>query len=533
MKKTITFSIGFLLSGIALMAQNPLTPAKGFNVMVKNNLTISSNETDGPMAVGGNLTIKGNYQVNIHSVGTYTGVEGKLIGLYVGGKVDYNAGNTVKVDNSRYVKIGDLSTSTVNNGNQGTETTRIVKKTLVTDINTIRNQNPRIELSTTQPVESVQIQKSEKLDMESIFSQLQDNSTLIANCQSSVDLYDTDKASNANKGKITANEIPSSGRVEVKLTRDKVNFLDLTGEQLNKISTLVFKDNIQPNSTTPFVINITEGTTINWNSIDISGIGDQQGQYILFNFPNTTTLTLKSRNNTIRGTILAPNADFEKTISSNIDGQVVALSYNQSGGENHYQVFSADVSGCQTNNKSLPVELATFKAQATDQQQTKLTWSTAQESNSSYFAIERSQDGKSFETIKTVAAQGKSTATKNYSFLDTNPSFGVNYYRLKQMDTDGTIHNLRMVSIIIDSPENRLHAVYPNPNHGESFAIRVQDADTQVKMISTQGIEISVSTHQIESRTLQVTPSHRLQTGTYLLRIQDHSGVYTKKVMIL
>ncbi len=529
MKQTFTFFIVILfLSCFSALAQNPLAPANGFNVLVRKDLTISSNETDGPIAVGGNLIIEGGYQVNIHDKGTFTSGESKVIGLYINGRVYYSKGGTVKIGNNRYIKIGDLTGSVVNNGQHGTETTRIVKET--SDPGTERSRNPSIELALNQPIASVRINPNDKLDIESIFQQLQDNSTLIANCESSVGIYDTDKSGNANKGKITSQEIPASGRIEIKLEANKVNFLNLTGDQLNKINTLVFKDNVKPNQTTPFVINILEGESINWKAIDISGIGDQDAQYILFNFPVTKSLSLTSRNNTIRGTILAPNADFNKSIASNIDGQIVALSYNQSGGENHYQIFSAEVRGC---SKSLPVELTTFKAQPNDQQQTQLTWTTARELNSSHFTVQRSSDGKNFETIRTVAAQGQSSGTVHYSILDANPAYGVNYYQLTQVDLDGTSHRLRMVSVIVDSPENRLHAVFPNPSRGESFAVRVQDADTQVKMMSSQGIEVSVSTQALENRTVRVTPNHPLQTGTYLLRIQDRTGVYTKKVMIL
>ncbi len=530
MKKTITFSLAIIISCVATFAQNPLAPAIGFNVIVKNNLTVSSNETDGPMAAGGDFYIEGGYQVNIHPVGTYTGKESKVIGLYIGGRVYYNdkVSGIVKIGNDRYVKIGDLTGSVVDNGDDGKENTRIYKDAFTKTHE--KDREPRIELALNQPIESIHIKSHEKLDMESIFHELQNNSTLIANCESSVELYDTDKSSHPGKGKITVGEIPSSGRVEVKLTEHKVNFLNLTADQLNQINTLVFKDDIKPSSTTPFIINVTEGSTLHWNSIDISGIGDEHGQYILFNFPVTKKLTLTEHTNTIKGTILAPNADFTKSISSNIDGQVVALSYHHSGGENHYQLFDAHVKGCQS---SLPVELTAFKAEATDQQQTQLTWSTSQELNSAYFSVERSKDGKSFEAIKTVNAQGQSNVTKNYSYLDTNPTYGVNYYRLKQIDTDGTIHSLRMVSVVIDSPENRLHAVYPNPSRGESFAIKVQDTNTNVKMMSSQGVEIAVTANQVEGSTIQITPSYRLQSGTYLLRIQDRSGVYTKKVMIL
>ncbi|WP_257866513.1 choice-of-anchor A family protein [Flavobacterium sp. J372] len=72
-----------------------------------------TNETEGPVACGGDLTIKGSYQVQvIHNSGTFT-VGGVKIGLLVNGKVNYTSGNAVQVQSNTYVKIGNSTGSTV------------------------------------------------------------------------------------------------------------------------------------------------------------------------------------------------------------------------------------------------------------------------------------------------------------------------------------------------------------------------------------------------------------------------------------
>jgi len=70
--------------------------------------------------------------------------------------------------------------------------------------------------------------------------------------------------------------------------------------------------------------------------------------------------------------------------------------------------------------------------------QVMLQWSTLQESNTSHFVIDRSIDGRQFESIGTVLAKGNTSLVSDYTFTDQSPSFnGNNYYRLQEIDLDG------------------------------------------------------------------------------------------------
>ncbi|WP_161889530.1 T9SS type A sorting domain-containing protein [Pontibacter russatus] len=86
---------------------------------------------------------------------------------------------------------------------------------------------------------------------------------------------------------------------------------------------------------------------------------------------------------------------------------------------------------------TLPVELASFKASSQNGNAT-LYWVTASEQNNEKFVVERSQDGKTFVQVGEVKGRGTSSIASNYSFTDTNPADGLNYYRLRQVDFDGT-----------------------------------------------------------------------------------------------
>ncbi|MDQ8005294.1 MAG: hypothetical protein REI64_10875 [Pedobacter sp.] len=85
----------------------------------------------------------------------------------------------------------------------------------------------------------------------------------------------------------------------------------------------------------------------------------------------------------------------------------------------------------------LPVSLITFTAKANKQGAVNLAWSTASEKDNSHFEVARSANGIDFERLDDVKGNGNSNVVRNYSFTDTKPVVGVNYYRLKQVDFDG------------------------------------------------------------------------------------------------
>lgn len=109
---------------------------------------------------------------------------------------------------------------------------------------------------------------------------------------------------------------------------------------------------------------------------------------------------------------------------------------------------------------TLPVELLTFDAEKKEET-TFLTWKTAQEDNSHSFEVERATENTRFSRIGTIAAAGNSNAILNYSFTDTRPSDGVNYYRLKQVDIDGKFDYSNIIAVNFGKPDKLL--LSPNP----------------------------------------------------------------------
>ena len=111
----------------------------------------------------------------------------------------------------------------------------------------------------------------------------------------------------------------------------------------------------------------------------------------------------------------------------------------------------------------LPVELSSFTAQRQGDKLVAVNWATASEKNSAYFEVQRSGDGVEFATVVTVAAQGHSSKTTSYAALDPAAPAGTLYYRLRQVDRDGTVAYSPLASVAGGKPALALH---PNPAQG-------------------------------------------------------------------
>ncbi|HQF43300.1 MAG TPA: T9SS type A sorting domain-containing protein [Ignavibacteriaceae bacterium] len=112
----------------------------------------------------------------------------------------------------------------------------------------------------------------------------------------------------------------------------------------------------------------------------------------------------------------------------------------------------------------IPVELTSFTATVVGTA-VNLNWSTATEKNNRGFEIERRSDNSSdWQKIGFVEGAGTATIQKDYSFTDKPSEVGKYYYRLRQIDFDGTFEYSKVVEAEIASPtEFKLNQNYPNP----------------------------------------------------------------------
>jgi hypothetical protein len=167
---------------------------------------------------------------------------------------------------------------------------------------------------------------------------------------------------------------------------------------------------------------------------------------------------------------------------------------------------------------ALPLQLGNFNA-TKQANSIQLNWETLSEENTSHFEVERSSDGINFTTIGNITALGNSTSTKNYSYTDTQPLLGINFYRLKMVDID-KIYTISRVVIVRNENNNQV-LIFPNPatdvlqlqipaNRKETITISIADATGRnVWQRSTQLIEgsnsISIPVQQFSAGNYYIT----------------------------
>ncbi|OKL40894.1 T9SS type A sorting domain-containing protein [Pontibacter flavimaris] len=176
----------------------------------------------------------------------------------------------------------------------------------------------------------------------------------------------------------------------------------------------------------------------------------------------------------------------------------------------------------------LPVELMYFKG-AVQGANASLTWATAQELDNEKFVVERSQDGKSFSQIGEVQGHGNSSILINYTFTDTNPGVGTNYYRLRQVDFGGTEETSNVVALQFKGGQHTLNGnlakVYPTIAATEvNVSLALHNA--QVTVLNANGLQ--VAQYSSASQNLVLPVSH-LQPGIYFINVTDGKQQQTQR----
>ena len=173
----------------------------------------------------------------------------------------------------------------------------------------------------------------------------------------------------------------------------------------------------------------------------------------------------------------------------------------------------------------LPLNIISFNG-SFDAGIAKLNWITENEINMKNYVIERSANGRAFDSTGIVAAFNL-RVTNNYSFKDLNPLPGVSYYRLKMVDVDGysrysntiAINNRHFsaLSIFPNPVENTVKISYPKAS-GESF-ISILGSDG--KLLIKSSIVTGTTTSELNFSSFQ--------SGIYILLYNDNKQTQTIK----
>ena len=190
----------------------------------------------------------------------------------------------------------------------------------------------------------------------------------------------------------------------------------------------------------------------------------------------------------------------------------------------------------------LPVELTSFTANVVDGK-VVISWGTATEINNAGFSIERSNDNKKFTEIAFVKGKGTSTDKSIYNYTDKSALSGKYYYRLKQVDFDGTYQYYKSIEIDLGLPKNySLEQNYPNPFNPSTtirFALTTS-AKVNIKLYNTLGQEVATILNGELNAGIHETifNASNLSSGVYFYRLEVHGAdgsnfVSTKRMLLM
>ncbi|THH40436.1 T9SS type A sorting domain-containing protein [Neolewinella litorea] len=265
--------------------------------------------------------------------------------------------------------------------------------------------------------------------------------------------------------------------------------------------------------------------------INIPGTGNNANKK--FSFPTNCgerTLTIGALNLRVGESETVTISDFSGNMLVGLTVNEQAKAFTLTGDANDSRLIFRGITfkkNAPTNNfrdaeaairaeaQELPVNLYYWAARV-ESAKVALKWATTSETDNDYYIIEHSTDGRSFTEIAQVDGEGFSDGIVEYSYVDANPSEGLNLYRLSQVDFDGTRTDYPVRSASIgENTSASLTALYPNPARaGQRVTFQAPANVDEVVLHSITGREIKRSAATIGTLDLPAA----LPAGIYVLR---------------
>jgi len=180
-----------------------------------------------------------------------------------------------------------------------------------------------------------------------------------------------------------------------------------------------------------------------------------------------------------------------------------------------------------TVSTTLPILLNSFKAKW-ESDVINLDWTTATERSNAFFSIERSPDSYRFPEIGQVQGAGDSNTPQDYSFTDTRPHSGKNYYRLKQVDFDGKYTYSKVVSVNFGKTGGLLLSPMPTSNELNVTLDKPIVEDGQWQVLDISGRVLRTGMFPAETTDYQLNAAD-LPVGSFVFRLVAGQEVLVKK----
>lgn len=185
----------------------------------------------------------------------------------------------------------------------------------------------------------------------------------------------------------------------------------------------------------------------------------------------------------------------------------------------------------------LPIDLMAFDAKLS-RDEVKIDWATASEINNERFEVEHSTDGRNFTVIGTTEGQGDSYEVNKYNMVHAFPSYGLNYYRLKQVDYDGAFSYSDLKSVRYLDQKTKATA-YPNPTT-DGVTLSFPSLAYGDYLGKVRKIEVYDNYGRLAIRTEVPMDKNNvdldlsgLQSGIYFLQTMDFNNSNVEKIRIV
>jgi hypothetical protein len=173
----------------------------------------------------------------------------------------------------------------------------------------------------------------------------------------------------------------------------------------------------------------------------------------------------------------------------------------------------------------VPVELLDFSGKQAENGSVQLNWRTASEVNLKQFDIEKSSNGKDFKSIGSVKSKGQ-IQIENYVFNDINFKDRA-YYRLKQIDNDGTFEYSKIITIAASSSRPNIKVT---PSVSDDIWTVESDSDdlrrAQIEVFDANGKLI-----QSQKGTEKFIKTHQLPRGLYFIKVTIGQQFWVRKMV--
>lgn len=237
---------------------------------------------------------------------------------------------------------------------------------------------------------------------------------------------------------------------------------------------------------------------------------------------------------TLTGGTIEPNFTFTPAVNDNF---TLIAAGSRPGSAPTLSIIPNSISGTYTFGTGiltisgvLPIELIFFQGKKRGQT-VELTWSTQSEENNDYMAVERSSDGKTFAEIGRIAGARNTYEQQTYALVDEKPLYGMNYYRLRQVDFDGVTTLHKVIGIRFEEKTTGPGlSLSPNPATDRIMAEWLMDSNqpTFIRIFDLNGRQMSAFTAPAGSFNLEL-PVIDLPAGTYIVQARQGETVEMMK----